>query len=75
MSIVKKDIVAKPLREVSGWGEKHLLYTLVKGPSPMLGHFGVRFKVFGRGFDSRSWYGAENFFLHFFGFLVLGSVW
>ena len=51
----------------------------------MLGHFGVRFKVFGRGFDSRGWYGRKKiFFLHFFfdfvvlrafgEILVLGSV-
>ena len=41
----------------------------------MLGHFGVRFKVFGRGFDSRGWYGRKkNFFLHFFfDFAVLGT--
>ena len=39
----------------------------------MLCHFGVRFKVFGRGFDPRGWYGRKKiFFLHFFYFGVLG---
>ena len=54
----------------------------------MLGHFGARFEVFGRRFDSlfinwflrfdsRSRYGAEKklSFVIFFGFLLLGSVW
>ena len=53
MSIDKKIIVDHLERGYCGGGGKNLLYTLVKGPSPMLGHFGVRFKVFGRGVDSR----------------------
>ena len=50
----------------------------------MLGHFAVRFKVFGRGFDSRNWYGRKKlFFFIFYDFvvfetfgeiLVLGSI-
>ena len=54
MSIDKKIIVDHLERGYCGGGGKNLLYTLVKGPSPMLGHFGVRFKVFGRGVDSRA---------------------
>ena len=38
----------------------------------MLGHFAVRFKVFGRRFDSRNRYGRKNFFFFiFYGFVVL----
>ena len=37
----------------------------------MLGHFGVRFKVFGRGFDSRNWYGRKKIFFIFYDFVVL----
>ena len=40
----------------------------------MLGHFGVRFKVFGRGFDSRSGYGRKKiFFFIFFCFWCRGT--
>ena len=40
----------------------------------MLGHFAVRFKVFGRGFDSRNWYGRKKlFFFIFYDFVVLGT--
>ena len=42
----------------------------------MLGHFGARFKVFGRGFDSWGWYGREKkiFSSFFFDFVVLGTL-
>ena len=41
----------------------------------MLGHFGVRFKVFGRGFDSRNWIDRKKSFLFiFFYFVVLGTL-
>ena len=40
----------------------------------MLGHFGVRFKVFGRGFDSRNWIDRKKVFSSFFFyFVVLGT--
>ena len=39
----------------------------------MLGHFAIRFKVFGRGFYSRNWYGRRKtfFFFIFYDFVVL----
>ena len=36
----------------------------------MLGHFGVRIKVFGRGFHPRCQQGRNKVFLYFFDFVV-----